>query len=54
MRITVPADLTYSAEEVGNFLIKDTGTKFDGNNNVGLYFRRGFFHKVVYEVLKTG
>ena len=54
MRITVPADLTYSAEEVGNFLIKDTGTKFDENNNCWVILSdEALFHKVVYEVLIT-
>ena len=54
MRITVPANLTYSAEEVGNFLIKDTGTKFDENNNCWIVISdEALFHKVVYEVLKT-
>ena len=32
MKIAVPADITHSVEEVENFLVKHTGTKFDENN----------------------
>jgi DNA polymerase-3 subunit delta len=53
MKIAVPADLTYSVEEVESFLFKHTGTKFDESNKCWVVLSdEAFFHKVVYEVLK--
>ena len=54
MKIAVPADLTYSVEEVESFLFKHTGTKFDESNKCWVVLSdEAFFHKVVYEVLKA-
>ena len=54
MKIAVPADLTYSVEEVESFLFKHTGTKFDESNKCWVVLSdEAFFHKVVYEVLKN-
>ena len=52
MKITVPADLTHNVEEVENFLVKHTGTKFDESNKCWVVLSdEVFFHQVVYEVL---
>ena len=54
MKIAVPADITHSVEEVENFLVKHTGTKFDENNKCWIVLsEEAYFHKVVYEVLKN-
>ena len=54
MKITVPADLTHNQKEVENFLVKYTGTKFDENSRCWVVLSdEAFFHKAVYEVLKT-
>ena len=54
MKIAVPADLTYSVEEVESFLFKHTGTKFAESNKCWVVLSdEAFFHKVVYEVLKN-
>ena len=54
MKITVPADLTHNIEEVENFLVKHTGTKFDESNKCWIVLSdEAFFHQVVYEVLKN-
>ena len=54
MKITVPADLTHNKTEVENFLVKYTGTKFDENSRCWVVLSdEAFFHKAVYEVLKT-
>ena len=48
MKITVPADLTYSVEEVKNFLVKHNGTKFDENNKCWVVLSdEVFFHNVI-------
>ena len=53
MKITVPADLTHNVEEVENFFVKHTGTKFDESNKCWVVLSdEAFFHQVVYEVLK--
>ena len=54
MKIIVPADLTHDEKEVENFFVKYTGTKFDESNKCWVVLTdEAFFHKVVYEVLKT-
>ena len=54
MKIAVPADLTHSVQEVENFLVKHTGTKFEESNKCWVALSdEAFFHKVVYEVLKN-
>ena len=54
MKITVPADLTHNEKEIENFLVKCTGTRFDESNKYWVVLSdEAFFHKVIYEVLKT-
>ena len=52
MKITVPADLTHNVEEVENFFVKHTGTKFDESKQSWVVLSdEAFFHQVVYQVL---
>ncbi len=52
MKITVPADLTHNVEEVENFFVKHTGTKFDESKQCWVVLSdEAFFHQIVYQVL---
>ena len=54
MKIIVPAELTHDEREVESFLVEYTGTKYDESNKCWVVLTdEAFFHKVVYEVLKT-